>query len=142
MTAGTRQSVSDSFGLEDLKRAVELSSVCIGVFNEKTSGITEPNQALRNLLSHDEAWVDIVATDDDRVYGRLKNEGIPESLRVLRGKDGRSLVEVGGDIVSGGEEGGGRSMVGCNFMSAVVSFVYVPRFSGEWIIVESYGLRW
>lgn len=91
----------ESFTLEDLRTVVELSSVCMGVYHAESGRITEPNRALRHRLNGDGADVVIVASDPEkgRIYGRLRDEGTPLSLRVLstdaNSNTGCSLVEVG-----------------------------------------------
>lgn len=73
----------EGFTLENLRAAVELSSVCFGVLHEATGRITAPNQALRQRVGRTEFSVVIVANESGRMYGRLEEENWPVSLRVL-----------------------------------------------------------
>lgn len=86
----------DGFTLEDLRLVVEHSSVCFGVFHEKTSKITAPNAALRLRLEAESFSVQVVSNEDGKLHGRLEKENIPVSLQVLTGMDpsGGCLVEV------------------------------------------------
>lgn len=80
--------------MEDLRAAVELSSVCFGVYQETTGRITAPNQTLRHRVGRTEFSLSIVAKSNDRIYGLLVEECIPMSLRILSGDGETHLVEV------------------------------------------------
>lgn len=84
----------EGFSLEDLRTAVELSSVCFGVFQKSTGCIIASNQALRQRVGRAEFSVDIVHQSEERIYGLLKEEEIPLSLRILSCTTDTCLVEV------------------------------------------------
>lgn len=84
----------EGFTLEDLRAAVELSSVCFGVLQKSTGRISAPNQALRQRVGRTEFYMEVAHTTEERMYGRLKEEGLPMSLRILSGGGDCCLVEV------------------------------------------------
>lgn len=82
------------FTLEHLRAAVELSSMCMGIFDDETGRVTCPNQALRESVKLEEFSVTVTSQSDDRMYGRLKQQDLPVSLRVVSGRSPAYLVEV------------------------------------------------
>lgn len=92
---GARQtSGMEVFTLEHLRAAVELSSMCMGIFDDETGRVTCPNQALRESVKLEEFSVTVTSQSDDRMYGRLKQQDLPVSLRVVSGRSPAYLVEV------------------------------------------------
>lgn len=61
----------EGFTLEDLRKAVELSSMCMGVFDDQTGLVGSLNKALRDEVKLDEFRVTVTSQSDDRMYGRL-----------------------------------------------------------------------
>lgn len=87
-------SAIEDFTLEDLRAAVELSSMCVGIFDQETGRVTCPNQALRESVRLEEFSVTVTSQSEHRTYGRLEEQDLPVSLRVLSGRRPACLVEV------------------------------------------------
>lgn len=68
--------------------------MCMGIFDDKTGRVTCPNQALRESVKLEEFSVTVTSQSDDRMYGRLEQQDLPVSLRVLSGRSPAYLVEV------------------------------------------------
>lgn len=84
----------EDFTIEDLRAAVELSSMCVGIFDQETGRVTCPNQALRESVRLEEFSVTVTSQSEHRTYGRLEEQDLPVSLRVLSGRRPACLVEV------------------------------------------------
>lgn len=84
----------EKFTLNDLRAAVEFSSVSFGVFEKSLRRITAPNEALRRRVGRTVFSINIVAEAEGRIYGALVEDKIPLSLRILSGEEDRYLVEV------------------------------------------------
>lgn len=62
----------EGFTLDDLRAAVELSSVCMGIFDDTTGRVHSPNGALREIVRLDEFLVKVLAQSDERIFGHIE----------------------------------------------------------------------
>ena len=61
----------DGFTRNDLRTALELSSMCVGVFDDRNGRVHSLNRALKQAVKRPEFRVTVTSQTDDRMFGRL-----------------------------------------------------------------------